>query len=52
MEWWDRGRKKNMSRMGRWYQQQSQIIANQILFTAQPLDKLQLMPFAMGQGTD
>lgn len=32
------------------YQQQSEIIANQILFTAQLLDKLQLMPFAMGQG--
>lgn len=36
---------------GMLHQQQSQIIANQILFTAQLLDKLQLMPFATGQGT-
>ena len=36
---------------GMLYQQQSQIIANQILFTAQLPDKLQLMPFDMGQGT-
>lgn len=45
------GRRRKDVEDGMRYQQQSEIIANQILFTAQLLDKLQLMPFAMGQGT-
>ena len=42
---------EKMWRMGCYINSKIQIIANQILFTAQLLDKLQLMPFAMGQGT-
>lgn len=42
---------EKMWRMGCYINSKIQIIANQILFTAQLLDKLRLMPFAMGQGT-